>query len=179
MRGRTDSSVKTLTKERFLRKAVGKCPQTRIQIDGIPFQGLFDTGSNVSTMTESFFRDHLKGGDEDIQTTAKWLKLTAANKLPLPYWDMLNKIPDCGFLIISNDNTNETDASKLGMIGMNIVKRCKELPGISELDAAVGGEKLGTVWAEACLRPQGTEVVRKMFIVRVTEQKKCAYPRRQ
>lgn len=184
MRGRTDGSAKTLTKERFLRNAVDKCPQIRIQIDGIHFQCLFDTGSNVSTMTENFFRDHLKGGDEDIQTTAKWLKLTAANKLPLPYLgyveldiDMMgSKIPECGFLIISDDNTDETDASTLGIIGMNIVKRCKELPGISELDAAVGGEKLGTLWAEACLRPQGTEVVRKMSIIRVTGQKKMCVP---
>lgn len=182
MRGKTEGSPNALTKERFLRNAVGECPQIRIQIGGIPFQCLLDTGSNVSTMTESFFRDHLNGGDEEMHSTAKWLKLTAANKLPLPYLGyveldiemMGSKIPECGFLIVSDDNTDETDASTPGIIGMNIVKRCKEF-GIAKLDVAIG-EELGTVWTQACLQTQETKVVRKMCIARVTGQKKIRVP---
>lgn len=74
MRGKSEGSVNTLTKERFLKNAVGECLELYIQIAGIPLKCVLDT--NVST---SFFRNHLKG------STAKWFKLTAANKLPLPY----------------------------------------------------------------------------------------------
>ncbi|KAK9519917.1 hypothetical protein VZT92_022616 [Zoarces viviparus] len=65
MRGKSKDSQDILTKERFLERAVGKCPEVDIQIGGVPLRCLLDTGSNVSTLTESFFRDHLDGEDED------------------------------------------------------------------------------------------------------------------
>ena len=81
MRGKSEGSKNLLTKERFLENAVGKCPEVDIQIGGISFRCLLDTGSNVSTLTERFFRDHLHGEGEDMRT--KWLRITAANKLGL------------------------------------------------------------------------------------------------
>lgn len=85
MRGKSEGSKDTLTKEQFLKNTVGECPEVDIRIDGVPLRCLLDTGSNVSTLTESFFRDHLHGEEGDMHCTAKWLKLTTANKLPLPY----------------------------------------------------------------------------------------------
>lgn len=182
MRGKSEGSLNTLTKERFLKNAVGECPEVNIHIGGVPFKCLLDTGSNVSTMTESFFRDHLKGGDEDIHSTAKWLKLTAANKLPLPYLGYVEldidvmglAIPECGFLIISDNNTDKTDTSPPGIIGMNIVKRCREF-GISEFDTTLG-EEFSPVWKEAFLRAQEAEPVGKMFIARAAGQQKVHIP---
>lgn len=137
MRGRSGGSPETLTKERFLRNAVGKCPIIDIQIGGVPLRCLIDSGSNVSTLTESFFRNQLHGEDEDMHSTATWLKITAANKLPLPYLGYVEldiqvmgvTLPECGFLIIRDDNkpdANELDPSPPGIIGMNIAKRCRE-----------------------------------------------------
>ncbi|XP_058632049.1 uncharacterized protein LOC131540807 [Onychostoma macrolepis] len=41
--------------------------------------------SQVSTISESFFQQHLGGDDEDMLSTAGWLKITAANGLDIPY----------------------------------------------------------------------------------------------
>lgn len=133
MRGKPEgSNSNPLTKERFLERAVGTCPEVNICIDGEPAQCLLDTGSNVSTLTESFFREHLHGEDQDIHCTAKWLKITAANKLPLPYLGYVEldikvmglTIPECGFLIARDERGSEPDATPPGIIGMNIAQRC-------------------------------------------------------
>ena len=182
MRGKSEGSTSTLTKERFLENAVGECPEVDIQIDGIPLRCLLDTGSNVSTLTESFFRDHLHGEEEDMHCTAKWLKLTAANKLPLPYLGYVElniqvmglTIPECGFLITKDDDTNEPDSSLPGIIGMNIVKRCRQLV-LSEFDTALKGE-LDSVWREAFNRVQEAELVEKMSTARVAGKHKMHIP---
>lgn len=147
MRGRPEgSNSDPLTKERFLERAVGTCPEVIIHIGGEPVRCLLDTGSNVSTLTESFFREHLHGEDKDIHCTAKWLKITAANKLPLPYLGYVEldiqvmglTIPECGFLIVKDGDVPEADSTPPGIIGMNIAQRCRQLV-ISEFDNTLGG----------------------------------------
>lgn len=182
MRGKSQGSPNTLTKEHFLERAVGECPEVDIQIGGVPLRCLLDTGSNVSTLTESFFRDHLHGEDKDIQCTAKWLKLTAANKLPLPYLGYVEldvqvvglTIPECGFLIIKDDDTNEPDSFLPGIIGMNIVKRYRQL-ALSEFDTTRGG-RLDSVWREAFQRVQEAELVEKVSTARVASKHRVHVP---
>uniref|UniRef100_A0A3P9I2U1 Gypsy retrotransposon integrase-like protein 1 n=1 Tax=Oryzias latipes TaxID=8090 RepID=A0A3P9I2U1_ORYLA len=185
MRGKPEGSPKILTKERFLKNAVGKCPVVDIQIGGIPLNCLVDSGSNVSTLTESFFRDHLHGGDDDMHYTSKWLRITAANKLPLPYLGYVEldiqvmgiTIPECGFLIISDDSQpdkNELDSSPSGIIGMNIAKRCKELI-LTEFDAALGGE-LDSDWRETFQCMNEAKVEKKSCIARIARKDKYHLP---
>lgn len=83
-------------------------------------------------------------------------------------------IPECGFLIISDNNTDEIGTSPPGIIGMNIVKRCREF-GISEFDAALGGA-LSSIWKEAFVRAQEAEPVGRMFIARGAGQQKVHVP---
>ncbi len=60
MRGKPEGlRCSTLTKERFLEHAVGKCLEVDIYIGGVPVRCLLDTGSNASIQTESFFRENL------------------------------------------------------------------------------------------------------------------------
>ncbi len=62
MRGGTDGSrTGTLTKERFLERAVGKCPEVEIHAGGVAIRCLLDTGSNVSTLTESSSKNIFMG----------------------------------------------------------------------------------------------------------------------
>lgn len=179
MRGKPKGSPQTLTKEHFLRNAVGKCPIVDIQIGGVPLQCLIDSGSNVSTLAESFFRNHLHGEDEDMHCTSKWLKITAANKLPLPYLGYVEldiqvmgvTLPECGFLIVRDDSktcTNESDPSPPGITGTNIAKRCRELI-LTEFDAAMRGE-LDSQWREAFQRVQEAELVEKAAMARVAQK---------
>lgn len=46
---------------------------------------LLYTGSQVSAISEKFFKEHLAEKWEDIHLTFKWLKITATSGLELPY----------------------------------------------------------------------------------------------
>lgn len=183
MRGKPEGSrCSTLTKERFLERAVGKCPEVDIHIGGVPVRCLLDTGSNVSTLTESFFRENLHGEDKDLHCTSKWLRITAANKLPLPYLGYVEldiqvmglTIPECGFLIVRDGDTAEPDPTPPGIIGMNITQRCREF-ALTEFDTTLGG-KLDSVWREAFNRVQEIELVKTMSSARVSGKGKTHIP---
>ena len=45
----------------FLYKAVGKCPEAIVHIGPVEMRCLLDSGSQVSTITESFFEKKLMG----------------------------------------------------------------------------------------------------------------------
>lgn len=119
--------------DELLKRAVGTCPQVDIKVLGVEVLCLLDTGSQVSTISESFFRQHLGGDDEDMLTTAGWLKLTAANGLDIPYLGYLElevetmgrKIPNCGFLVVKDPPTVLHPVSCI--IGMNIISQCRQL----------------------------------------------------
>lgn len=171
-----------LTRERFLERAVGKCPEVDIHIGGVPVRCLLDTGSNVSTLTESFFRENLHGEDKDLHCTSKWLRITAANKLPLPYLGYVEldiqvmglTIPECGFLIVRNGGPAESDPTPPGIIGMNITQRCREF-ALTEFDTTLGG-KLDSVWREAFSHVQEIELVKTMSSARVSSKGKTYVP---
>lgn len=120
-----------LIRERFLEGAVGRCPEVDIHIASVPVRCLLDTGSKVSMLTESFFREHLHGEDKDMYCTAKWLKITAANKLPLPYLGYVELdirvmglvIPECGFLIVCDGGVTVPNSSPPSILRMNIIPR--------------------------------------------------------
>ncbi len=181
MRGKPEGSrCSTLTKERFLERAVGKCPEVDIHIGGVPVRCLLDTGSNVSTLTERFFKENLHGEDKDLHCTSKWLRITAANKLPLPYLGYVElhiqvmglTIPECGFLIVRDGDT--ADPTPPGIIGMNIIQRCREF-ALTEFDTTLGG-KLDSVWREAFNRVQEVELVKTMSSARVSGKGKTHIP---
>lgn len=66
-------------------RTVGKCPVVDIRIGDVTVSCLLDTGSQVSTITESLFREHLLGGNKDLLSTSGWLRITAANGLDISY----------------------------------------------------------------------------------------------
>ena len=72
------------SREHILRNTVGSCPILDVTVNGrAVMRSLLDSGAEVSTMAESFFRKHLKG--TVIQDTTAWLAMTAANGLTIPY----------------------------------------------------------------------------------------------
>ena len=52
-----------------------------MEVDGKAGMAVTDTGSEVSTMTESWFDEHLRG--RPLQQTS-WLSVPAANGLDIP-----------------------------------------------------------------------------------------------
>ncbi len=58
------------SRDRFLEWAVGTCPMVDLKIRGVLVSCLLDTGSQVSTITEAFFREHLFGNESDVLSTS-------------------------------------------------------------------------------------------------------------
>lgn len=71
---------------------------------------LVDTGSMVSTITESFFQEHFAPWDQDRLRSCHWLQLRAANGLAIPYVGYLEldvtlcekEMSRCGILVVKD-----------------------------------------------------------------------------
>ena len=57
-----------------------------MEVDGKAVMAVIDTGSEVSTVTEAWFNEHLRG--RPLQQTS-WLSIKAANGLDIPYVGLL------------------------------------------------------------------------------------------
>lgn len=64
---------------------VGPVPVIQAVVGGVPLACLWDTGSNVSVLTESFFQQHFSEMDEAALKACGWLSLKGAHGTPLPY----------------------------------------------------------------------------------------------
>ena len=56
-----------------------------MKLEGVHVRCLLDSGSQVSTITESFFNKHFRHRRSELLDTNKWITLTAANGLEIPY----------------------------------------------------------------------------------------------
>jgi hypothetical protein len=54
----------------MLDRAIGKCPTAVVKFGNVELKSLLDSGAQVSTMTESFFREHLQGKYDLVDTSA-------------------------------------------------------------------------------------------------------------
>lgn len=118
-------------------KLIATCPHVDVNIAGVQVPCLVDTGSMVSTITESFFTEFFEPWGEERLRACHWLQLKAANRLPIPYIGYLEVsielcgklMPHCGVLVV-RDPPDSGLASVTGVLGMNVLRRCyKELFG--------------------------------------------------
>ena len=114
---------------KFLEKAVGVCPETIIDIKGVKVRCLLDTGAEVSTMTESFFRNNF---DEALADVSDYVKITAANGLHIPFLGYYEppisifgrEVKEAGFLVVKDsEDMHLADRKRVvpGVIGSNIL----------------------------------------------------------
>ena len=117
-------------------KTVGKCPEVEVLIEGQPIKCLIDTGSQVSTVTETFFRTLLKEKPQLIDIT-RWLRVKSANELDVPYIGLIevsmevgrNSYTDVGFLVVRDPKDQEGLLRKQkvpGVIGSKFFEIMKE-----------------------------------------------------
>ena len=81
-----------------IQHASRECPQTTVEINGTAVKCLLDTGAHVSTVSEAFYKKHLS--TIALSGTTRILKLSAANKLQIPYLGYIEvdlKIKECVF----------------------------------------------------------------------------------
>ncbi|XP_056118703.1 uncharacterized protein LOC130096084 [Rhinichthys klamathensis goyatoka] len=105
-------------------------PQSVVKMGGIPVPCLIDTGSMVSTITESCFRLRFEPWGQDRLQSCHWLQLKAANGLEIPYigyWEVDielcgNLVQGCGVLVVRDPPGGSSDTP--GILGMNVLSRC-------------------------------------------------------
>ena len=67
-----------------LNNLIGQCPTSSISINGQQVKCILDSGAEVSTVTESFYRKHLCPEQCPVSDSSSWMKVSAANGLDIP-----------------------------------------------------------------------------------------------
>lgn len=107
------------------------CPHLLVAMGGIKVPCLVDTGSMVSTITESFFSKSFEPWGQERLQSCQWLQLRAANGLDIPYLGYLElevelcgkTVNKCGILVV-RDPPGGLSSQVPGVLGMNIISKC-------------------------------------------------------
>ena len=108
-----------------------------LEVLGIKFTALVDTGSQVSTITESFYKRHLQPRGCALYNQDLHLHLTASNGLEFPYSDYLladvtiadQVVKDRAFLIIRDPHGGSRQPC---LLGMNVLGEMADWMGTDE-----------------------------------------------
>lgn len=118
--------------------AFGDCLVVEVKIAGVRTDCLLDTGSEVTTIREFYFREHL---GKSALSSANWVQLTAANGLEIPLLGCLEAEVECmgktvgrKCIFVLKDESPHIDEMKglPGILGMNVLSELKDLFGATE-----------------------------------------------
>lgn len=149
---------------------VGESPTVEVSIGDVKFQCLLDTGSNISSVTASFFNQHLKPILGRGVGDCSWMHFSAAQGLDIPYIGYVETdieavalgrtIPGRGIVVVKDpvgEIAQERKQRVPGLIGMNVIKRCFELVLCGKKSGPLPPSVFGTGWEyafAACLNEQ-------------------------
>ena len=111
---------------------VGPRAHVTVKMGGAEVLCLLDTGSQVSTITETFFNQNFQSwGPERLQSCG-WLQLKAANHLSIPYLGYLELdvqvlgrvVPRRGIIVVRDPPHNTSALGAPGCLGMNVIQEC-------------------------------------------------------
>ena len=122
----------------MLDRTVGQQPFVPIEVGGVVLECLWDTGSQVTIMSEVVYRRYFSGG---LIPNTSFVKLVAANGLSVPYLGYMvldvkvgeEVIPARGILVRKGtDQELEAGTTSLPIIlGMNVIKEVKTAPEVT------------------------------------------------
>lgn len=110
---------------------MSSCPHLVACFGGVQVPCLVDTGSMVSTITESCFLQNFEPWGQDRLRSCQWLQLRAANGLDIPYIGYMELdvelcgrlVSNCGVLVV-RDPPGGLCSKVPGVLGMNVLRRC-------------------------------------------------------
>lgn len=116
-------------------RLIGRCPVVKIKVGGVEVPSLLDTGSMVTTVTQTFFEQYLMPQTNEQLKSCTWLQLTAANGLDIPYLGYVELdvevlgavLPQMGILVVKDPPDPASQQRKTvvpGLLGMNIINGC-------------------------------------------------------
>ena len=116
----------------IIKRAVGECPEVTIKLGGADAGCLIDTGAEVSTITESFYRENLAQGWELIDISS-FIQVSASQGTDIPYlgyieltltaWD--HHFSQLGFLVVKNPTNTPVERRKERIpvvLGSNVMR---------------------------------------------------------
>lgn len=155
---RTAQTVTQGVSGNLKRNAFGDCLTIEVTIAGVKINCLLDTGSEVTTIAEPFFREHF-GERELTLSSANWVRLTAANGLDIPVLGCLEADIECMgrtlhkkcVFVLTDTNPSVKDMKGLpGILGMNVISGLQDLfmtgEGVKQMD------RYSQHTEEACVR---------------------------
>ncbi|KAG1952465.1 interleukin-1 receptor accessory protein-like 1-A [Pimephales promelas] len=155
---------------------------------GVEVPCLVDTGSMVSTVTESFFLQQFEPWGQERLQSCHWLQLRAANGLAIPYLGYLELdielcgklMQRCGLLVVK-DPPSGASSQVPGILGMNVIRRCYRelfsLHGLAMFDLpAVANSPESFVRALQGCQQASTRSLNAAGKVRVRGRKACRIP---
>lgn len=112
---------------------MNNCPVLEVKFGDVVISSLLDTGSMVTTITESCYNKHFAHLENVPLHDCSWLDLRAGNGLKLPYLGYLelditvlgNCMPSMGILVVKDPRDPQMQYKKLktpAVLGMNIIK---------------------------------------------------------
>lgn len=124
----TGSRLPSPVSNETVSQLVGMCPSITVTMGGVQVKCLLDTGSMVSTISDTYFFQHFS----QVPHACQWLQLKAANGLDIPYIgyveldvQVLDRvIPKRGILVVRGSQTSTSTTSVPGVLGMNIIREC-------------------------------------------------------
>ncbi|KAK2552973.1 hypothetical protein P5673_025684 [Acropora cervicornis] len=116
----------------IIENAVGNCPEVKIKLGGVDVGCLIDTGAEVSTIPESFYKEFLVQGREVIDVTS-YIKTSASQGLEIPYVGYVelqltalsHTFNGLGFLIVKDPVSTPIQLRKErvpGVLGSNVLR---------------------------------------------------------
>ncbi|KAK3703901.1 hypothetical protein QZH41_009140 [Actinostola sp. cb2023] len=110
----------------------GNCPEVRVRVGDVDVRCLIDTGAEVSTVTESFYKEHLAPGREVVDVTS-YMTISASQGLEIPYigyvelqlFALSHMFKGLGFLIVKDPVSTPIQARKSrvpGVLGSNVLR---------------------------------------------------------
>ena len=126
---------KSFDGSQLVTRAVGECPEATLHLGTArDVRCLLDTGAQVSTLTETFFREHLS--HEMLIDVSRFINIKGAQGLDIPYCGYVELIfgvlgrdfNNMGFLVVKDPPDSSVGMRKRlvpGVIGSNVLRDMK------------------------------------------------------
>lgn len=143
------------------KNGIGNCPKGKVQVGGVVIECVLDTGSSISTVSQSFYERYLSHCP--LQDTRSQLRIKATNNLDVPYLGYFQtdvcmlgfELKNVGFFVRSVNSDNECEA----LVGTNILtKLSRRVHDSGKWDQLVGGSNFD-VWGDCLLLCREQQVV--------------------
>ena len=147
----------------MIRKIVGQCPEQNVRVQGCDISCLLDTGAQVSTITEQFYRQHLS--HQELVDISQLVSVTGTQGHDVPFLGcveldlevMGEKFPSVWFVVVRDpQGTPIAERKQLvpGVIGSNAFQEMREVLQerwgqhyIQSLEQQPDGRRLASVLA--------------------------------